>query len=134
MTQITGQILNYFNLLMTHYRAEENTKDFSIYCARVSRDAVCVHWHDRLQVESHWDNERVTWILRETINTSRIKERKESRISGKDFTVVADVKTKLCNLEELILKLRLVWNQNSGKKKNTVIFKRNQSQEKSIHH
>lgn len=60
MTQITGQILNYFNLLMTHYRAEENTKDFSIYCARVSRDAVCVHWHDRLQVESHWDNERVT--------------------------------------------------------------------------
>lgn len=81
-----------------------------------------------------WINERANRILKEKTDTSRIKERKESRISGKDFTVVEDVKIRLYHLEELILNLTLLVSYQRNSRIQSYLKGIEKSQENRIHH
>ena len=94
---------------MTHITEEKKTQKTSAHNMSGSPGMLFVYTG---MTGCKWNltqiNARATRILKETINTRRIRERKESRISGKDFTVVEDVKVRLYHLAEFILKLRLL--------------------------
>lgn len=134
MTQITGQILNYFNCWW-HITEEKTTQKTSADNVPGSPGTPFVYLGMRGRKRSlTWINERATRILKEKTDTSRIKERKESRISGKDFTVVEDVKISLYHLEELIWNLRLLVSYQRNSRIQSYLKGIEKSQENRIHH
>jgi len=131
MTQITGLILHYFNCWW-HITEEKKTQKTSACNVPGAPGMLCVYIGTTgCKWDLIWINERVTKILKETINTSGIKERKVKHI-WKGFYCSWGFKYKTISSRRIYFKTKIAGFM-PKKHKNTVTFKRNSVKSRKQH-